>query len=140
MPVFDAKSVSIFYASFRAVTDVSLTIYEHESRVHRLVGSGKPRWCRGVETGSTGSPGPAHRHMDGEIDDAGASRVRLGRVRGGGPPLHSAWVLFQKPNLFPSSTHENVADGPCINGTRKKSHLDEIVESSLEQGKRCGTR
>ena len=30
VPVFDAKSVSIFYGSFRAVTDVSLTIYENE--------------------------------------------------------------------------------------------------------------
>src|SRR5215472_6933550 len=29
-PVFDAKNVSICYGSFQAVTDVSLTIYEHE--------------------------------------------------------------------------------------------------------------
>ena len=28
--VFDAQNVSIFYGSFRAVTDVSLTIYENE--------------------------------------------------------------------------------------------------------------
>jgi phosphate transport system ATP-binding protein len=28
--VFDTKNVSIYYGSFRAVTDVSLTIYEHE--------------------------------------------------------------------------------------------------------------
>ena len=30
VPVFDAKNVSIYYGSFRAVTDVSLTTYEHE--------------------------------------------------------------------------------------------------------------
>ena len=29
-PIFDAKGVSIYYGSFRAVTDVSLTIYENE--------------------------------------------------------------------------------------------------------------
>jgi ABC-type glutathione transport system ATPase component len=29
-PVFDAKNVSIYYSAFRAVTDVSLTIYENE--------------------------------------------------------------------------------------------------------------
>ena len=28
--IFDLKDVSIFYGSFRAVTNVSLTIYEHE--------------------------------------------------------------------------------------------------------------
>ena len=29
-PVFDAMGVSIYYGSFRAVTDVSLAIYENE--------------------------------------------------------------------------------------------------------------
>ena len=29
-PIFDAKGVSIYYGSFRAVTNVSLTIYENE--------------------------------------------------------------------------------------------------------------
>ena len=29
-PIFDAKGISIYYGSFRAVTDVSLTIYENE--------------------------------------------------------------------------------------------------------------
>ena len=29
-PVFDAKNVSIYYSAFKAVTDVSLIIYENE--------------------------------------------------------------------------------------------------------------
>ena len=29
-PIFEVKDVSIYYGSFRAVTNVSLTIYEHE--------------------------------------------------------------------------------------------------------------
>src|SRR6201984_289425 len=29
-PIFDAKSISIYYGSFKAVTNVSLTIYENE--------------------------------------------------------------------------------------------------------------
>src|SRR6201982_2791432 len=29
-PIFDVKNVSIYYGSFRAVTNVSLTIYEHQ--------------------------------------------------------------------------------------------------------------
>src|ERR1700733_5924191 len=28
--VFEAKNVSIYYSAFRAVTDVSLSVYEHE--------------------------------------------------------------------------------------------------------------
>ena len=30
--VFDTENVSIYYGSFKAVTDVSLPIYEHDAR------------------------------------------------------------------------------------------------------------
>jgi phosphate transport system ATP-binding protein len=42
-------------------------------------------------------------------------------------------MVFQKPNPFPKSIYDNVAYGPRINGIRKKSELDEIVERSLRQ-------
>src|ERR1700751_5859795 len=49
VPVFDSKSVSIFYGSFRAVTDVSLTIYEHEITAFiGSSGSGKSTVLRAV--------------------------------------------------------------------------------------------
>ncbi len=41
-------------------------------------------------------------------------------------------MVFQKPNLFPMSIYENVAYGPRIQGIRRKSDLDEIVERSLK--------
>jgi len=40
-------------------------------------------------------------------------------------------MVFQQPNPFPKSIYENVAYGPKIHGTKKKSELDEIVERSL---------
>ena len=40
-------------------------------------------------------------------------------------------MVFQKPNPFPKSIYDNVAFGPKVNGTRKKSELDDIVEQSL---------
>jgi phosphate transport system ATP-binding protein len=42
-------------------------------------------------------------------------------------------MVFQRPNPFPMSIYENVAYGPRIHGTKKKSQLDEIVERSLTQ-------
>jgi phosphate transport system ATP-binding protein len=39
--------------------------------------------------------------------------------------------VFQKSNPFPKSIYENIAYGPKINGIKKKSELDEIVERSL---------
>ncbi|MSY71555.1 MAG: phosphate ABC transporter ATP-binding protein, partial [Actinobacteria bacterium] len=40
-------------------------------------------------------------------------------------------MVFQKPNPFPKSIYDNVAYGPRINGVKKKSQLDDIVERSL---------
>jgi phosphate transport system ATP-binding protein len=42
-------------------------------------------------------------------------------------------MVFQKPNPFPKSIYDNVAYGPRLVGTRKKSELDDVVESSLRK-------
>jgi phosphate transport system ATP-binding protein len=40
-------------------------------------------------------------------------------------------MVFQRPNPFPQSILSNVAFGPRVLGTHRKSALDEIVEGSL---------
>lgn len=42
-------------------------------------------------------------------------------------------MVFQKPNPFPMSVYDNIAYGPRAHGIKKKSILDEIVESSLRK-------
>jgi phosphate transport system ATP-binding protein len=129
VPVFDAKNVSIFYGSFRAVTDVSLTIYQNEITAFiGSSGSGKSTVLRAFNRMNDLVPSA---RMEGDIDYRGVSlyapsvspvavRRRIGMV-------------FQKPNPFPKSVYENVAYGPRINGIRKKSELDDIVEGSLQK-------
>lgn len=41
-------------------------------------------------------------------------------------------MVFQKPNPFAMSIYDNVAFGPRVHGIKKKSELDEIVETSLK--------
>ena len=41
-------------------------------------------------------------------------------------------MVFQRPNPFPKSIFENVAYGPRIHGTRDRTRLAAIVESSLK--------
>ena len=41
-------------------------------------------------------------------------------------------MVFQKPNPFLMSIYDNIAYGPRTHGIKSKSHLDEIVESSLK--------
>src|SRR5580693_959827 len=125
--IFDVQNVSIWYGSFKAVTDVSLPIYEHEVTAFiGSSGSGKTTVLRALNRMNDLVPGSrldgqmAYRGVDlyGRGVSATAVRRRIGMV-------------FQKPNPFPKSIYDNVAYGPRINGIRSKSRLDEIVERSL---------
>src|SRR5271155_2900894 len=127
--VFETKSVSIYYGSFRAVTDVSLTI--HENEITAFIG---PSGC-----GKTTVLRTLNRMNDLVI----GARVE-GDVRYRGAPLYAKDVspiavrrrigmVFQKPNPFPKSIYDNVAYGPRINGERNKGRLNEIVERSLRR-------
>ena len=127
--VFDAENVSCYYGAFRAVTDVSLTIYENE--ITAFIG---PSGC-----GKT----TVLRTLNRMNDLVASARVE-GDVRYRGAPLYAKDVsatavrrrigmVFQKPNPFPKSIFDNVAYGPRINGIRNKGQLNEIVERSLHQ-------
>jgi phosphate transport system ATP-binding protein len=127
--VFDTKSVSIYYGSFRAATDVSLTIYEHEITAF---------------IGSSGSGKTTVLRAFNRMNDLVAGARMEGDIYYRGVPLYGPGVspiavrrnigmVFQKPNPFPKSIYDNVAYGPRINGEHNKHKLDEIVEHSLRQ-------
>ena len=127
--VFDTKNVSIYYGSFRAVTDVSLSVYENE--ITAFIG---PSGC-----GKT----TVLRTLNRMNDLVVGARVE-GDVRYRGASLYAKDVsavavrrrigmVFQKPNPFPKSIYDNIAYGPRINGEHNKGRLNEIVENSLRQ-------
>src|SRR5271155_1073386 len=128
-PIFDVNGVSIYYGSFRAVTNVSLTIYEHQITAFiGPSGCGKTTVLRTLNRMNDLIVGA---HVEGDIHYRGealygknvspiAVRRRIGMV-------------FQKPNPFPKSIYDNVAYGPRINGEHNKGKLNEIVEHSLRQ-------
>jgi phosphate transport system ATP-binding protein len=125
--IFEVKNVSIWYGSFKAVTDVSLPIYKNEVTAFiGSSGSGKSTVLRAFNrmndlvTGARVEGEMYYRGADlyGKEVSATAVRRRIGMV-------------FQKPNPFPKSIYDNVAYGPRVNGIRNKARLDEIVEKSL---------
>src|SRR5947207_2559581 len=127
--VFDVDRVSCYYGSFRAVTDVSLSI--HENEITAFIGPSGCGKTTVLRTLNRMNDLVAGARMEGDIRYRGASlyhkdvspiavRRRIGMV-------------FQKPNPFPKSIYDNVAYGPRINGERNKRKLDEIVEHSLRQ-------
>jgi phosphate transport system ATP-binding protein len=127
--IFEMKNVSIWYSAFKAVTDVSMPVYEREITAFiGSSGSGKTTVLRSFNRMNDLVPGA---RLEGEMSyrgvplygkDASATAVR-----------RRIGMVFQKPNPFPKSIYDNVAFGPRINGERKKGRLDEIVERSLRR-------
>jgi phosphate transport system ATP-binding protein len=127
--IFDVRNVAVWYGTFKAVTDVSLSIYENEITAFiGSSGSGKTTVLRSFNRMNDLVPGA---RVDGEMDYRGealyGSDVSPTAVR------RRIGMVFQKPNPFPKSIYDNVAFGPRVNGERNKSKLNEIVERSLRR-------
>src|ERR1039457_3379540 len=100
--VFDAKNVSIFYGSFRAVTDVSLSVYQHEITAFiGPSGGGKTTVLRTLNRMNDLIVGA---RVEGEVHYRGASLYGSGvspiAVR------RRIGMVFQKPNPFPKSIYD----------------------------------
>ena len=125
--IFDVRNVSIYYGSFKAVTDVSLPIYEHEVTAFiGSSGSGKSTVLRALNRMNDLVPGA---RVDGAMHYRGTNLY--GKEVSPAAVRRRIGMVFQKPNPFPKSIYDNVAYGPRINGQRNKGKLDEIVERSL---------
>jgi phosphate transport system ATP-binding protein len=125
--VFDVKDLAVFYGTFRAVRDVELTVRRHEITAFiGPSGCGKTTVLRSFNRMNDLIPGA---RVEGTLLYHGIDLY--------GPDISPPEVrrrigmVFQKPNPFPKSVYDNVAFGPRVNGTRKRSELDEIVERSL---------
>ena len=129
VPIFEVKDVSIYYSSFRAVTNVSLTIYEHQ--ITAFIGPSGCGKTTVLRTLNRMNDLIAGARVEGDVSYRGenlyAKNVSPIAVR------RRIGMVFQKPNPFPKSIYDNVAYGPRINGIRNKSELNEIVERSLRR-------
>ncbi len=124
----EIKDLDLYYGQYQALHKISMNIRANE--ITALIGPsgcGKSTFLKTLNRMNDLEEGV---RIEGEVKldgvdiykdmDAIELRKRVGMV-------------FQQPNPFPKSVYENVAYGPRINGIRKKSELDEIVERSLRQ-------
>jgi len=129
-PIMTARNVDVYYGEKHAIVNVGLDV-GHNQVVAMIgpSGCGKSTFLRCLNRMNdtiescrvTGTV-----TLDGQdIYDKHVDVVPL-RARVG--------IVFQKPNPFPKSIYDNVAYGPRIHGlATDKTHLDEIVQSSLER-------
>jgi phosphate transport system ATP-binding protein len=125
--VFVVDAVSVTYGPVLALRDVDMRI--PRTGVTTLIG---PSGC-GKST--------LLRTLN-RMNDLVAGAQLTGSVTFDGADIHAPDVdlanlrrrvgmVFQKPNPFPRSIHDNVAYGPTIHGDR--SAIDELVEESLSR-------
>ncbi|HYK70241.1 MAG TPA: phosphate ABC transporter ATP-binding protein PstB, partial [Streptosporangiaceae bacterium] len=125
--IFNTHNVSIYYGPFKAVTDVSLSIYENEITAFiGPSGCGKTTVLRTLNRMNDLIP---TARVEGDVryrgEDLYASGVSATAVR------RRIGMVFQKPNPFPKSIYDNVAWGLRVLGM--KDNLDDRVERALTQ-------
>src|SRR3989339_2040893 len=123
------NDLSLFYSEKQALSDITLDIFSR--RVTAFIGPsgcGKSTFLRVINRMNdlidnvkiTGDV-----LIDGiNIYDKNLDVVNLRKRIG---------MVFQKSNLFPKTTYENLVFGPRINGINDRKVLDEIVERTLNQ-------
>jgi phosphate transport system ATP-binding protein len=124
----DVSGVDIFYGSFKAVEDVSMSIEPRS--VTAFIGPsgcGKSTVLRTLNRMHEVIPGA---RVEGKVlldgEDIYGSSVDPVNVR------RTIGMVFQKPNPFPTmSIYDNVVAGLKLAGRTRKSHTDEVVEKSL---------
>jgi phosphate transport system ATP-binding protein len=124
----DLKAVNIYYGSFQAVADVTLTVLPRS--VTAFIGPsgcGKTTVLRTLNRMHEVVPGARVEGSvlldDQDIYGPGIDPVGVRRAIG---------MVFQRPNPFPvMSIRDNVVAGLKLQGVRNRTRLDETAEHSL---------
>ena len=121
------EQMDLFYGNFQALKNINLEIYKNQITAFiGPSGCGKSTLLKSLNRMNdmvegckiTGKITLDDEDVYGKMD-VNSLRKKVG-------------VVFQKPNPFPMSIYDNIAFGPRTHGIRKKSDLDEIVETSLK--------
>jgi len=123
----EIKDLSYWYGLHRAIEEVTITI--PENRVTAIIGPsgcGKSTLIKAINRIGEVA-GEVRIEGDVLLDDRSVygKEVDLVDLR------RRVGMVFQKPNPFPQTIHQNVAFGPRLHGVSGKADLDEIVERSL---------
>ena len=126
-PILQVKDLDLWYGAHQALHSVSMDI--PEKSITAFIGPsgcGKSTFLKTLNRMNDLVPGVKItgevRYRGGDIYAPGTDVCRLRREIG---------MVFQKPNPFPMSIYDNIANGPRTHGIRGKARLDDIVERSL---------
>jgi phosphate transport system ATP-binding protein len=128
MSIISSKDFTLYYGSKIGVERITMDV--EANTVTAIIGPsgcGKSTFLRSINRMNDLIPGvrtEGSLFVEGEeIHNNRLDLVQLRRVVG---------MVFQRPNPFPKSIYDNVAYGPRLQGIRRRSALDDIVEKSLQ--------
>ena len=128
LSVIRADNFSFYYGSKAGVKDISMEIYP--CMVTAIIGPsgcGKSTFLRSINRINDLIP---NIRVEGKMyvnnHDIYTKQINLVNLR------QQVGMVFQKPNPFPKSIFDNVAYGPRLQGIKKRSRLQQIVEESLK--------
>ena len=122
------RNLNLYYSTFHALKNVNVDAPEHE--ITALIGPSGCGKSTFLKTLNRMNDLEAGVKIDGEVRLDG---VDVYKTMNAIELRKRVGMVFQQPNPFPKSVYDNIAYGPRINGIRKKSELDMIVERSLRQ-------
>lgn len=124
-----AKDLRFYYGASEALHGITMEIPKNQ--VTALIGPsgcGKSTFLRTLNRMNDLIDGT---RVEGQVlvhgEDIYAPKYDLVELR------RKVGMVFQRSNPFPKTIYENVAYGPRIHGTRDRSQIDELVESSLRK-------
>lgn len=125
--VFDIRDLDLWYGSHHALKKINFPIIKKEvTAIIGPSGCGKSTFIKTLNLMIKYVP---NVKMTGEINYNGQNilndKLDLVELR------KNVGMVFQKGNPFPQSIFDNVAYGPRIHGTKKKTHLEDIVTKAL---------
>jgi phosphate transport system ATP-binding protein len=125
----EMRDLSLWYGTQQALYGINIAVHEH--RITAIIGPsgcGKSSLIRCFNRMNDLYPpiryDGAIRFRDDDILRSGVDLVDLRRRVG---------MVFQRANPFPMSIFDNVAYGPRLQGVRRKSKLEAVVESALKR-------
>ncbi|HHN81526.1 MAG TPA: phosphate ABC transporter ATP-binding protein [Methanomicrobia archaeon] len=126
MVKMEVHDLNLWYGSFHALKDINMKVYKH--KVTAFIGPsgcGKSTLIRCLNRMNDLI---SNVHVEGRVllDDKNIYDKDIDVVN----LRKRVGMVFQKPNPFPMSIHENITYGPKLHG--KKKGLDELVEEKLK--------
>lgn len=127
-PALRIKDLHFFYGTQKVLNGISMNIpHQQVTAIIGPSGCGKSTFLKAINRiGELEGKVQVKGRVEFFGQDIYDQRININRLR------RQIGMVFQKPNPFSSSIYDNVAYGVRIFGRKRRSELDEIVESALQ--------